>query len=54
MMESFQEYTGADDSDLYLEEREQALRKTQEEKRRIQMTVPGIINPHEMPEDMQD
>ena len=50
----FQEYTGEDDSDLYLEEREAALREAQEEKRKLQMTVPGIINPHEMPEDMQD
>lgn len=49
-----QEYTGEDDSDLYLEEREAALREAQEEKRKLQMTVPGIINPHEMPEDMQD
>ncbi|KAG8041867.1 hypothetical protein G9C98_007171, partial [Cotesia typhae] len=48
------EYTGEDDSDLYLEERESALRTAQEEKRRQQMAVPGIINPHEMPEEMQD
>ncbi|XP_063982063.1 exportin-1 isoform X3 [Diachasmimorpha longicaudata] len=48
------EYTGEDDSDLYLEERETALRLAQEEKRRQQMAVPGIINPHEMPEEMQD
>lgn len=49
-----QEYTGEDDSDLYLDERETALRQAQEEKRRIQMSVPGILNPHEMPEEMQD
>ncbi|XP_014239035.1 exportin-1 isoform X1 [Trichogramma pretiosum] len=48
------EYTGEDDSDLYLEERESALRLAQEEKRRQQMAVPGILNPHEMPEEMQD
>ncbi|KAK7790553.1 hypothetical protein R5R35_013069 [Gryllus longicercus] len=48
------EYTGEDDSDLFLEERETALRQAQEEKRRIQMSVPGILNPHEMPEEMQD
>ncbi|RZF34427.1 hypothetical protein LSTR_LSTR015727 [Laodelphax striatellus] len=49
------EYTGEDDSDLFLEEREEALRKAQEEKRRIQMSVPGILNPHELPEEeMQD
>lgn len=49
-----QEYTGEDDSELYLEERETALRLAQEEKRRQQMAVPGIINPHDMPEEMQD
>lgn len=49
-----QEYTGEDDSELYLEERETALRLAQEEKRRQQMAVPGILNPHEMPEEMQD
>ncbi|XP_067010066.2 exportin-1 [Anabrus simplex] len=48
------EYTGEDDSDLFLDERETALRAAQEEKRRIQMSVPGILNPHEMPEEMQD
>jgi len=48
------EATGDDDSDLYLEEREAALRQAQEEKRRVQMSVPGILNPHELPEEMQD
>ncbi|CAG9113772.1 unnamed protein product [Plutella xylostella] len=48
------EYTGEDDSDLYLEERLFALRQAQEEKRRVQLSVPGILNPHELPEDMQD
>lgn len=48
------EYSGEDDTDLFLEEREAALRLAQEEKRRIQMTVPGILNPHEVPEEMQD
>uniref|UniRef100_A0A1B0DJP2 Exportin-1 n=3 Tax=Phlebotomus papatasi TaxID=29031 RepID=A0A1B0DJP2_PHLPP len=47
------EVTGEDDSDLYLEERENALRLAQEEKRRVQMSVPGLLNPHEM-QDMQD
>lgn len=49
-----QEFTGEDDTDLYLEEREMALRLAQEEKRRVQMSVPGILNPHEIPEEMQD
>ena len=49
-----QEVTGDDDSDLFLEEREAALKQAQEEKRRVQLSVPGIINPHELPEEMQD
>lgn len=48
------EFTGEDDSDLYLEERMLALRQAQEEKRRFQLSVPGILNPHELPEEMQD
>ncbi|XP_063392706.1 exportin-1 [Cydia fagiglandana] len=48
------EYTGEDDSDLYLEERLFALRQAQEEKRRVQLSVPGMLNPHELPEEMQD
>jgi len=39
---------------LYLEERELELRKAQEEKHRVQMSVPGILNPHEIAEDMQN
>lgn len=46
--------TGDDDSDLYLDERELELKHAQDEKRRHQLTVPGLLNPHEMPEDMQD
>lgn len=49
-----QEFTGDDDSDLYLEEREGELRRAQEEKRKVQMSVPGILNPHEIAEEMQD
>lgn len=48
------EYTGEDQSDLYLEERNEALKKASDEKRRIQESVPGILNPHELPEEMQD
>jgi len=53
---SFQirEFTGEDDSDLFLEERESALKKAQEDKKRYQMTVPGMLNPHEVPEEMQE
>jgi len=48
------EATGNDTADLYLEDREQTLKRAAEEKRKIQMSVPGILNPHEIPEDMQD
>ncbi|GIY24907.1 exportin-1 [Caerostris extrusa] len=48
------EFAGEDDSDLFLEEREAALLQAQEEKRRIDKSVPGILNPHEIGEDMQD
>jgi len=48
------DFTGEDDSDLFLEEREKALLQAEAEKRKQQMTVPGIINPHDMPEEMQD
>jgi exportin-1 len=48
------EFTGEDDSDLFLEEREAALKVAQEEKRKIQIAVPGMLNPHEVPEDMQE
>lgn len=51
---ALQEVTGNDDSDLYLEEREAALKKAQEDKLRVQMAVPGMLNPHELPEEMQD
>merc|ERR1711976_295993 len=39
------EFTGEDDTDLYLEEREAALKTAQEEKRKVKMSVPGILNP---------
>jgi len=48
------EFTGEDDTDLYLEEREAALKAAQDEKRKVQMSVPGILNPHEVGEEMQD
>lgn len=48
------EFAGDDTEDLYLGEREEALKKAAEEKRKIQESVPGILNPHELPEDMQD
>uniref|UniRef100_A0AAQ5ZTX8 Exportin-1 n=1 Tax=Amphiprion ocellaris TaxID=80972 RepID=A0AAQ5ZTX8_AMPOC len=48
------EFAGEDTSDLFLEEREASLRQAQEEKHKIQMSVPGILNPHEIPEEMCD
>jgi len=48
------EYQGESCDDLYLEERENQLRSAQEEKRKRQKAVPGILNPHEVGEDMQD
>lgn len=48
------EFAGEDNSDLFLEEREQAIHRAQEEKHRIQLAVPGIIGPHDIPEEMQD
>ena len=49
-----QEFSGEDNSDLYLEEREQAIQRAQTEKHRMQLNVPGIIGPHDLPEEMQD
>lgn len=51
---ALQEYTGEDDTDLFLEEREKMLQAAQAEKRKHQLTVPGIINPYDVPEEMQD
>jgi exportin-1 len=48
------EFAGEDNTGLFLEEREAAIRLAQEEKRRVQLTVPGIIGPNELPEEMQD
>lgn len=54
LCELSQEFAGEDTSDLFLEERETALRQAQEEKHKLQMSVPGILNPHEIPEEMCD
>ncbi|XP_048585879.1 exportin-1 isoform X3 [Nematostella vectensis] len=48
------EYRSEDSTDLYLEERETQLKSAEEEKRKVQLSVPGIVNPHDMPEEMQD
>ena len=49
-----QEFTGDDTSDLYLEERESQLRLEQEKKHEQLLLVPGIINPHDRPDEMQE
>jgi len=41
------EVTGEDDSDLFLEERENALKQIEIEKRTRQLAVPGILNPYQ-------
>uniref|UniRef100_A0A3P9JFU9 Exportin-1 n=1 Tax=Oryzias latipes TaxID=8090 RepID=A0A3P9JFU9_ORYLA len=48
------EFAGEDTTDLFLEEREAVLRQAQEEKHKLQLSVPGILNPHELPEEMCD
>ncbi|TNN60463.1 Exportin-1 [Liparis tanakae] len=48
------EFAGEDTTDLFLEERETALRQAHEEKHKQQLSVPGILNPHELPEEMCD
>ncbi|RWS29223.1 Exportin-1-like protein, partial [Leptotrombidium deliense] len=48
------EFAGEDDSDLYLEEREAALRQAENEKRMLHLSVPGIIKANDAPEEMQD
>jgi len=50
----WQEFSGEDNGDLYLEERDQAIQRAQMEKHRLQLNVPGIIGPHDLPEEMQD
>lgn len=51
---SLQEVAGDDPAELFLEEREAQLRQAAEEKRRQQLAVPGIINPHDRPDEMQE
>ena len=54
LLAPIQEFAGEDTTDLFLEEREASLRQAQEEKHKLQMSVPGILNPHEIPEEMCD
>ena len=47
------EFAGEDNSDLFLEEREAAIKLAQGDKRKIQMSVPGILGPFENDSSMQ-
>lgn len=51
---ALQEYSGDDPADLFMEEREAQLRKAADEKRQQQLLVPGIVNPHDRPDEMQE
>ena len=51
---ALKEFTGEDVQGLYLEEREGQLRKEQEMKHKQHLSVPGILNPHERPDEMQE
>ncbi len=44
----FQETSGEDTSDLFLEEREKEIQTAQEEKMKKARDVPGILNPYEV------
>ena len=49
-----QEFSGDDPGDLFIEEREAQLRKAADDKRQQQLLVPGIVNPHDRPDEMQE
>ncbi|KAM9859239.1 exportin-1-like [Aulostomus maculatus] len=48
------EFTSEDTSHLFLEEREMALRQAQENKRNLHMSVPGMLGPHELQEELNE
>ena len=50
----FQECAGEDLTDLYLQEKQEQLKTAAASKLKYQMTVPGILNPHEVTEQMND
>eukprot|EP00127_Corallochytrium_limacisporum_P003765 Clim_evm97s152 gene=Clim_evmTU97s152 len=47
------EYAGSGEGDLFTEEKEKELQKEQDRKRQYQLSVPGLLNPHER-EEMMD
>ena len=48
-----EEHAGDDTTSLYLEERESQIQQAAEEKRNKMLAIPGIINPPDRPDDMQ-
>ncbi|CAN0577328.1 unnamed protein product, partial [Laminaria digitata] len=46
-----QEFSTEDNADLFLEENLAKKREDDEEARRAQLAVPGLVNPHDRPED---
>jgi exportin-1 len=49
-----QEFSGADNSDLYLEEKETELEAKKLSDMQKALSVPGILKPSERPDDMED
>jgi len=47
------EYAGENTDDLFLEEKEELLRKAEENKRKVKRSVPGILNPHHDNNDVE-
>lgn len=48
------EFSGENNDDLFLEERLERLKEKEKEKRARQLAVPGLINPHALPDAMDD
>lgn len=46
-----QEFSTEDNADLFYEENMAKKREDEEKARRAQLAVPGLINPHDRPED---
>ena len=49
-----QEFSGSNPAELYLDIRENQIQQVAKEKRKQQLAVPGIINPHDRPDEMQE
>lgn len=48
---SRQEFSTEDNADLFLEENLAKKREDEEKARTAQLAVPGLVNPHDRPED---